>query len=183
MIVATRADLPRLHQVSAIYDPRQDRVVLRLSTSQQQEFRFWITRRFMGLLWRAIGRVQETFAAERAGGNPLLRSALADFAELKALSDADFKTPYAGGALCPPGEDPILLSRITLHPGPPGQQILRLTPEHGQGIDLALNESLSHILGTLLRRATLAADWALDLGAEDAADSPARPGIAPRRMH
>lgn len=173
---------PRLRQLNAAYDAVQDRVLLRVVTSAEQEFRFWITRRFMGLLWQAITRVLEAFAKARAPGDPLLAAALADFAETRAMQGADFATPFGDGAQFPLGDAPILLSRITVLAGPAGQQLLRLTPEQGQGIDLALDENLAHLLVNLLLQAVAASDWALDL-ASAGATLPAPPAGTPHRVH
>jgi hypothetical protein len=37
----------QLHQIQARYDELQDRILLRLSTIDHCEFRFWLTRRFV----------------------------------------------------------------------------------------------------------------------------------------
>lgn len=175
--------LPRLRQLNAAYDAVQDRVLFRVATSAGQEFRFWITRRFMGLLWQALTRVLETFAKARTPGGPLLRAALADIAEFNAMQGADFATPFSDGNQFPLGDAPILLARITVLAGPAGQQILRLTPEQGLGIDLALDEKLAHLLAKLLRQAAAVGDWALDLSSPAEAAIPARLDDAPRRLH
>ena len=171
---------PRLRQLNATYDAVQDRVLLRVATSTEQEFRFWITRRFMGLLWKAITRVLEAFAKARAPGDPLLAAGLADFAETRAMQGADFATPFGGGEQFPLGDAPILLARVTVLSGASGRQILRLTPEQGQGIDLVLDENLAQLFGPLLRQATIAGNWALDLGAADA-DTAVPPAKDPAR--
>ena len=42
-----------IHQIQMAYDQRQDRILLRLSTREHTEFRFWLTRRFVKRLERA----------------------------------------------------------------------------------------------------------------------------------
>ena len=173
---------PRLHQVNASYDPVEDRIRFATTTSVGQEFRFWITRRYLGLLWQALNHITAQFAQQRAPDDPLLRSALSGFAEAKAMNNADMATPYADGTDFPLGEEPLLLSNITISPGPSGQQYLRLTPERGQGIDLALNEELTHVIANLLLQAAVAAQWGLEL---DSAQTPSGlSGTAvPHRLH
>jgi hypothetical protein len=43
-----------IHQLSVNHDERQDRLLLRLNTQDQQEFRFWLTRRMTLRLMPAI---------------------------------------------------------------------------------------------------------------------------------
>jgi hypothetical protein len=171
-----------LHQLNAAYDAVQDRILLRASTSKGQEFRFWITRRFMGLLWQAIGRIADNFAAQKAPADPMIRAALAELAQEKALQAADFNSRYEAGTQLPLGEAPLLLARIEIQAAPGGRQILRLLPERGQGIDLGLDENLTHILASLLRQAAIAGEWELDLGAF-AVPTPPTAGATPRRLH
>ena len=43
-----------IHQLSVHHEERQDRLLLRLNTKDQQEFRFWLTRRMTLRLLPAI---------------------------------------------------------------------------------------------------------------------------------
>lgn len=155
-----------LRQLNANYVALEDRIQLSLTTQDGNEFRFWLTRRYLQLLWQALGRVVTRFAELKAAGDPLLQSALAGFAEAHAMNRADLSTPYAGGTTLPLGESPVLLSRVTVGAiTAAGTQPLRLQPEQGAGIDLALNEELAHVLSNLLRQAAIAAEWGLNLDA------------------
>jgi hypothetical protein len=156
-------ETPRLHQINATYDSLQDRILLMLNTTHGHEFRFWLTRRYLGLLWQALGHITGTFAVQRAPADPFLRSALSEFAEAQALSRADTQQSFTSGGYFPLGREPVLLSRITVTPLQQDQQTLRLTPEKGEGINLALNEDLAHILTNLLRQTAISAEWGLDL--------------------
>jgi len=154
-----------LRQLNANYVALEDRIRLSLTTQDGNEFRFWLTRRYLQLLWQALGRIVTRFAELKAA-DPLLRSALAGFAEAQAMNRADLRTPYAGGTTFPLGEDPVLLSRITVGASTAaGTQPLTLRPEQGAGIDLALNEELAHVFCNLLRQAAVAAEWGLNLDA------------------
>jgi hypothetical protein len=176
----TTSDRSNLHQLRVNYDALQDRLLLGANTVDGKEFRFWLTRRFLVIFWGILSHVLQEFAARRAPADPLLRSALTDFAEARALSQADLKTPYAGGADHPLGEAPVLLSRVAVSPGPGGQQTISLRPESGQGIDLALDESLANVLAKLVRDAAANGDWALDLGSPPVGFPAAASGMPPR---
>jgi hypothetical protein len=155
-----------LRQLNANYVALEDRIRLSLTTQDGKEFRFWLTRRYLQLLWKALGHVVNRFAELRAASDPLLRSALAGFAEAKAMNQADLRTPFEGGTSFPLGENPVLLSRVTVGEiTAAGTQPLSLRPEQGPGIDLALNEELAHVLTNLLRQAAVSAEWGLSLDA------------------
>ena len=49
-------DMGQLHQMQIVFVPEQDRLLFRLNTTgrQQQEFRFWLTRRYVRILWKAL---------------------------------------------------------------------------------------------------------------------------------
>jgi hypothetical protein len=172
-----------LRQLNANYVALEDRVRLSLTTHDGSEFRFWLTRRYFQLLWHALGHVVTRFAELRAAGDPLLRSALAGYAEAKAMNQADLRTPFAGGTSFPLGEAPVLLSRVTVGEiTAAGTQPLTLRPELGSGIDLALNEELAHVMTNLLRQAAIKAEWGLKLEAA-AGDAPALPKADRFHLH
>ena len=141
---------PQLEQFSASYDAAQDRLLLRVRTSNDAEFRFWLTRRYVALLWPILMKMAEDFSARKAPGDPLLRHTLAELAHGEAVGKADFGSAYRDGSIFPLGEDPILLARITVNPLIRDSQTLTLLPQHGQGINLDLNEKLVHVLARLL---------------------------------
>jgi hypothetical protein len=154
---------PRLEQFSASHDSAQDRLLLRVRTSDEAEFRFWITRRYLALLWPILMKMADEFSARKAPGDPLTRNTLAELAHGEAVGKADFASAYQEGSLFPLGEEPILLARITVKPIEGKAQTLTLLPQEGQGINLNLDEKLVHVLARLLQEAAIAAEWGLNL--------------------
>ncbi|MEP1028816.1 MAG: hypothetical protein ABJI62_03900, partial [Alphaproteobacteria bacterium] len=45
----------RLHQMTVTYVPTEDRMMLRIATSEKTEYRLWLTRRFIAAMWPALG--------------------------------------------------------------------------------------------------------------------------------
>lgn len=153
---------PRLQQFNASYNPMHDRVLLRLRTSDNAEYRFWITRRFMSLLWPILMKMADGFSA-RKSDDPLARSTLAEMAHGDAVGQADFSTQYQDGDSFPLGAEPVLLAKISVKPMGASSQTVVLLPQDGQGINLDLDEKLVHILARLLQQAAVAAEWGLKL--------------------
>lgn len=176
---------PQLEQFSVSYVSEQDRLLLRVRSSDDSEFRLWITRRYLALLWPLLMKMADAFSARKAPGDPLTRSTLAELAHGEAVSKANFGSAYREGSLFPLGEEPILLTRITVKPLAGDTQTLSLLPQQGQGINLNFDEKLVHVLARLLQEAAVAAEWGLDLrvvaGASLAPDTATQ--SAPRLLH
>ncbi len=175
----------RLEQFNASYEPAQDRIVLRFRTSDDAEFRFWITRRFLSLLWPILMKMADEFCALKAPADPLARSAIAEMAHGNALGQADFKSTYTEGSTFPLGAEPVLLAKISLKPIRGEVRTLVLLPQAGQGINLDLDEKLVHILARLLQQTATAAEWGLKLDISPGAGDIAAVSSAtePRMLH
>ncbi|MDF2375868.1 MAG: hypothetical protein P1U81_06470 [Verrucomicrobiales bacterium] len=164
--------MSKMHQMQLSYVSTEDRILFRLNTKARQEFRFWVTRRYAGILWNTLSKLLHTEPAEdppmSERGAPPLKDALVESAkqELKhkeMVSQADFKTQYQESTYLPLGEEPALLFSIGLKAGPDGSQLLCMHPEKGQGIEMALNEQILHSLAKLIVDTTAKAGWNLDL--------------------
>jgi hypothetical protein len=175
---------PQLEQFSASYDSGQDRLLLRIRTNEDAEFRFWITRRYLALLWPILMKMAEAFSA-RKSTDPLTRNTLAELAHGQAVGNADFGSQYKDGSLFPLGEEPVLLARITVKPLANDIQTLTLLPQQGQGINLDLDERLVHILARLLQQTAATAEWGLTLDVTTGSGPTAEPlqAAAPRLLH
>ncbi len=154
--------MTQLHQIQLVYVPIEDRALLRVSTTDQCEYRFWITRRYTKLLWPALTQVLLTGSTIATQPEPDAKSAVLAFQHEAALAGSDFKTQYQSEKLQTPlGGDPIVLSRIQCRRLENDQTLLALHPAQGQGLELQLNDTLAHSLVKLLQDAATAGDWDL----------------------
>lgn len=169
-----------LRQLNVRHDPLEDRLLLALTLGDDSEIRLWLTRRCTILLLETLDRIAVGFAAAH-GSDPLLRQALADLAQGRALAGADLDTPFAGGQRHPLGEAPLLVATLQYGELQAGQRTTRLTllPPRGEGVKLTLDEKLTHVLAHLLRQAARGAKW--QLPAAEAAAAPAGGGRV--RLH
>ena len=90
----------QIHQMSVTYMPEQDRILMRINTTEGEEMRMWLTRRLMVGLWPLLTKLLtehllklESAGASLAGANPELKKMLADFRKEEFLQSADFETP------------------------------------------------------------------------------------------
>ena len=50
-------DSMQIHQMSVTYLPEQDRILMRINTTEGEEMRMWLTRRLMVGLWPLLTKL------------------------------------------------------------------------------------------------------------------------------
>jgi len=157
--------MSQLDQIQISFVAVEDRLLLRVSTRNQEEFRCWLTRRFVKAIMPALEQALAAHPRIQSQPDPLAKQALLDFEHEAARQNSDFATPYKGGGRALPlGEAPVLLTRGQFRPQADGGITLTLAPEHGGGIDLALNPTLLHSFVALIEQTVQATDWDLKAG-------------------
>jgi hypothetical protein len=150
-----------INQIQLSFAPVEDRLLLRMNTTDASEFRFWLTRRYVKLLWPVLMKMLQD---ELAGyDSEQARQEILSFQFQEATQNMDYSTSFDENVEQRPlGDVPILLARITTKKREDGTQLLSLHPEDGQGIDLALNQKLLHSICKLIQDALKKTDWDLD---------------------
>lgn len=149
----------RLHQIRIDYHPEHDRLLLRVSTNDGAELRFWLTRRYVKGLWPALMKMAEVIGEARAQPDPTVRKAVLEFEHDKAVRQADFATPYKAATNLPLGAEPLLVTRLRAQPDGRGNAVIAMHPAQGQGMDLAMDAMLLHSFTRLLQGAVKKTDW------------------------
>ena len=173
-----------IHQLQLAFDAAEDRVLFRVSTTAQEEFRVFLTRRFVKMLWPHLLRMLENKVAVKAPAPEARREVLA-FEHEKAVRETDFSRPFAApGADAPHrfplGEVPFVAVQGQVRVEGAGAYKLVLNPGAGQGLEIGLDDRLMHSFCRLLESAARAAQWELPFFAdtqalsEAPAESPAR---------
>ncbi|HUP90840.1 MAG TPA: hypothetical protein VM074_01225 [Solimonas sp.] len=153
-----------LHQINLTFDPNQDRLQLRISTTEQTEYRFWLTRRLVKRLWPGLVQLTQSTPPVRQQLAPESRHAMLEFQREQALAEARFGEPYPSGTLTPvlPGE-PMLIANVRLRTEPHGAHVVVLQPREGEAVTLRLETPLLHALMKLLQDAVAKLEWDLAL--------------------
>lgn len=176
------ADGMKIHQIHIRHDETEDRLLLRLSTTDNHEFRFWLTRRFVKRLWAMLVQMLEWDQAVRQQSDPATRRTVLDIQHEGYAQQADYSKKFEEtGRDLPLGETPALLAKAKGKKGQNGMQLLSLQPQKGQGIDMTLDTRLLHIFSRLLSQAVAKTDWDMSLGLHPAQETPQ--GAAPRRLN
>lgn len=155
-----------LKQLNITFNPVEDRLLLRMTTGTGEsltEFRIWLTRRFVRVLWKTLERVLEVTTTTDTRVAPDSRNAVLQFQQEAALARTDFSTPYHGSqsAATPLGDQPVLVSKIKVGKGPAGKPILAMQAQDGKGINMAMTPQLVHSLRKLLVDAVRKVEWDL----------------------
>lgn len=151
---------PRLRQLNVTYVEAEDRLLLKVSTSDDVEYRAWCTRRFTGLL---LERLESMFENEVDGQQVVPEAARREVAQMQhgsQVREASFQRPYeAQPESFPLGERGILFTKLGYNELAGGVTTLSLGDGEGRGLTLNLDSSLRHQLYELFRRASTRAGW------------------------
>ena len=150
-----------ISQMQMSYNPEEDRILFRLNTNSAEEFRFWLTRRFCGLLIMALNQHKETDPDVATQTTPDARQAVQEFKREAAQEKGDFKQEFRQSQRYPLGDSPVLAYKLS-YAIEGGNLKLSIQPKDGQGINLVLNPTLNHNVSQLLRGAGDKAKWSLD---------------------
>lgn len=163
-----------IHQIQVRYDETQDRILLRLSTTEGSEFRFWLTRRFVKRLWGMLVQMLEWDQAVQQQHDAQARRTVLDIQHEGYAQQANYSRKFEETPRTMPfGEAPVVLAKAQGKRRDGSTQILSLHPQQGQGIDMTLDTKLLHILSRLLREAVAKADWDMNLALHPSASADA----------
>ncbi|MDZ7751340.1 MAG: hypothetical protein U5S82_06685 [Gammaproteobacteria bacterium] len=150
----------RLQQLQVTYAPEEDRILLRVNTTEREEFRFWLTRRLVLRLLAGLTRSLARQPDVGAHPDPEARREVFRFRREQALAKADFKTTYREGAeRFPLGEQPVLVTGVRLRRQAEGRWLLVLQPAGGQNTEIVLKEDMVYSLHSLLLKTAEGAGW------------------------
>ncbi len=148
-------------QLQARYLPEEDRISLRMNTVAQEEFRFWLTRRFLVRMWPVLQEGLMSSPVVRQQSDPVSRQTVMEFEHEKAKTKAEFNAPFQAAPNLPLGEEALLIVQANFRHLPNGDFFLSVKDNHGKGIDLTLTRDLLHLLCQILDDAAQRSDWDL----------------------
>jgi len=152
-----------IRQMQMAYLPEEDRILYRVNTTVDEEFRFLVTRRYAMLMLQVLREQRAAdpdVSAARAVGD---RQAVQAFKKEKAMTEANFESSFkADAATFPLGTEALLAYRLAYEIKPGGNLRLTIEPKAGNGINLAISNALNFTLTELILSAARKGDWGLD---------------------
>jgi hypothetical protein len=180
----------KIHQIQIRHDETEDRLLLRLSTTDNSEFRFWLTRRFVKRLWAMLVQMLEWDQAVRQQADPATKRTVLDIQHEGYSQQANYAKKFEEATQgiprsLPLGDAPLVLAKAKGKKGEKGMQALSLHPQQGQGIDMTLDTKLLHIFTRLLRQSVAKTDWDINLALHGTKEQsePAPQEAVPRRLN
>ncbi|PPR71889.1 MAG: hypothetical protein CFH03_01808 [Alphaproteobacteria bacterium MarineAlpha3_Bin2] len=152
-----------LHQITMSFLAEDDRLLMRVSTTDKNEFHFLLTRRFVNILWPALMTViEKEDPASKQNLMPGARKAVTAMKHQEAIAESNFSQTHDEDTkqLTP---NPLLVTGGTVNPGKQGVTGLTFKTQGGAEIKISLNKTLLHALCRLLIETTMKADWDLGL--------------------
>ena len=146
----------KLQQINVRYINTEDRILLRASTSNHEEYLVWLTRRYSALLLDKLNKEIES----RGGTNEISSKQ-----ETKSLfNQGAFEKPYNENEAVtrPLGENGVLAYALKTGNDDNGNLIVEIQSQDGKGITYHLNDALLYMLFSLLTQCAHSANWQLD---------------------
>ncbi len=156
-----------INQIQMLYDPGEDRILLRVNSTEHQEFRFWLTRRFSILLLKVLRDHLESDPDISTQGTPEAREAVREFKQEKAITSANFQEKFNEDAReLPLG--PAIRVAFRLNYNIKGDNLhLGIQPKEGQGINMVINRDINLSVTRLLLDAARKGEWKLENGIDN----------------
>jgi len=163
--------MSKIHQIQFQFLPIEDRLLLKMNTTSNEEFRFILTRRFVSLLYPILSKILDTNISNTPSNKKAPNTAkqateqisqkIANQQQQDAKKKPDTSQPYQSNGLTQPlGKQPILLANISTQESD-NNLSLSLTPKNGLGISFIVDQDLTHLLRNLLLESLKFADWQL----------------------
>lgn len=158
----------QIRQLQVACDQVQDRLLLRISSQEDEEYRIWLTRRFLRELWPHLSRL----AGKQAVATPIV-------GEVPADETVNFDQAFSEeNATFPLGSTPLLSSELKVDTLSDGTFNLIFREGRERSFQLAMNVELLQTLCTMLRAGAEHAQWNLALD-----DVPATTSVTPHKDH
>lgn len=147
-----------LGQINVSYSEQEDRLLLRVSTTDADEIRLWLTRRLTFALCAGLDAIADAQLSGMAPNAAPLRDAIKEFHRERVLSEMDFSSPFQSQATSYSlGEAPLLVVGSTLVNGDMTQWGLTLAD--GRCINLSLPAKLMQGVYKMLTDSIDRAGW------------------------
>ena len=157
--------MSNLSQINMQFRPANDRLLLLLKTNGLAEFRFWMTRRFVKGLRPALVNCLASNEVVIGQTQKQAMQTVLTFQHESAVAQSNFESSDDSVVTSAPlGDKPLLLTRANLKRNETNQPVLGLYPVTGQGIELAVDETMLHSFCKLLAQSVDKSGWDMKLG-------------------
>lgn len=150
------------------FNAEEDRMLLRVSTTDESEYQLWLTRRFIKVLWGALIKSMERNPTLKQSLEPAVKDAVMNMRHQEAVATSNFDKPHDEGKRnLTSNTGPLMVVGGSVTPLKNGATRLTFNTMDGKGINFSLTEDLLHAVCHLIITSSQKADWGLDLTVGD----------------
>ena len=162
-----------LERITVEFHAEEDRLLMGVFFDGKAEIQFWLTRRLVERIWPVLLQMAQAQPEIQMQSNPEARKALLGMQHEKALQEAKFsRAAPEPQREHPLGDAPMLVAKVRAKRNERGQTVLSLQPPQGNGVDLALGDTLLHGVMKLVQDTAVKAEWGLALALPSFAHAP-----------
>ena len=169
-----------IKQLNGGYVPAEDRILLRVSTDEDEEFRFWLTRPITSHLLAANRTIAARAIAQKFP--PQVAQTVTEFEQQAVAQQTKLDDQFVPGATFPLGEAPALVVKFNLTPVENGVSLDLVMP-NGVNVNLRFAHQLAQQVGVLLDRLQNDAKWLIAPAGVTETTAPADAGGDNKLMH
>lgn len=151
-----------LQQLNGIYYPEEDRILLRIKTSDNAEYRLWLTRLILKKIVGMIEKISQKHIFDNNKNKTLSAQTVETIDEIqqkKIQAETDLTKTYRPATTLPLGSDPKMISDINFLIINPNAIKLKITIKKNQPIDFDLNIQTLSKIRILLDELNKKASW------------------------
>lgn len=154
----------RFEEIDLTYLPHQDRLLLRVTSNQNSEFQFWVTRLIVKNLWTMLLKADEVFTLKVGAGKQGASSEPSKKQESNFSKLDDEKKPEK-----PWGESPLLVQGVKLDP----KNLLFMLSlvAEGKVFTIDLDPGITRSFLKMISGVVNQLDWGLNLSLENTSAS------------
>jgi len=150
-----------LSQMQMLYVSEEDRILFRVNSTSGEEFRFWLTRRYVLLLTKVLKDYADKDPDVCAQVTPAEKNAVEEFKQEKRISDANFTMQFTEeSSSYPLGESILLAFKLSFSIKDTILQ-LSIQPKEGRGINFVINQEINASMIQLLKTAAEKGGWGI----------------------
>lgn len=150
-----------INQMQMLYVPEEDRILFRVNSTDKQEYRLWLTRRYALLLNKVFEAHLGSDPDVSTQETPEAKQAIQEFKQEKAMEGANYKQAFDEKPNeLPQGNQVPLGFKINYKIQGENMQ-LTLDPKEGPGLNIVINRQITANLAQLLKNASNQGEWSL----------------------
>lgn len=145
-----------IQQFNGEWIPREDRLLLRINTSRDEEFRFWLTRLMLKNLLH--GTHQVSVKALEKTHTPEVAQVVQAFQQQAVAQQVKYDNSFKGGSQKPLGDEPSLVTGVSIN-ADATHIVIALQLANGKNLRLNLQPQVWDRMAVLLNQLQANAQW------------------------